>query len=138
MTEHQPMIAVRTDAGISTDSHENQPGEAQRAELAAALNALSMAEFLDVMRRVLPVQAANDADPAFRNDLVLVEILTDLDDGDVEQRLLAWPDRDHYGGGLGIDQGLCEEGTCSGCGSTVTSNAKRAICPRCGTPCGLT
>ncbi|GIG02193.1 hypothetical protein [Catellatospora citrea] len=121
-----------------TPQHEDRSGEAWRAELAAALNALPTAEFLDVMRQVLPVQAANDADPAFRNVLMLVEVSTDPDDGDVEQRVVAWPDRVHYGGGLGTYQGLCEEGTCAGCGRTVTSNAKRAVCPLCGTNCRLT
>ena len=118
--------------------HETHSGEAQLTRLVAALSALPMAEFLDVMRQVLPVQAANDADPAFRNDLMIVEVLTDLHDGEVVERLVAWPDRNRNDGGLGIYQGLCEEGTCSGCLSTVTSSAKRAICPRCGAPCGLT
>ena len=120
------------------DKQETRSGEARLTTLVAALNALPMAEFLDVMRQVLPVQAANDADPAFRADLMIVEVSTDLDDGEVGERLVAWPDRDRNGGGLGSYQGLCEEGTCSGCLSTVTSSAKRAICPRCGTPCGLT
>ncbi|WP_155370484.1 hypothetical protein [Catellatospora vulcania] len=56
---------------------EHRSGEAYRAELAAALVALPMAEFLDVMRQALPVQAANNADPAFLNDLIIVEVLTD-------------------------------------------------------------
>ncbi|GGN58972.1 hypothetical protein GCM10010112_13320 [Actinoplanes lobatus] len=118
--------------------HEARSGEAQLTMLVAALNALPMAEFLDVMRQVLPVQAANNADPAFRNDLMIVEVSTDQYDGEVDERLVAWPDRDRNGGGLGVYQGLWEEGTCSGCLSTVTSSAKRAICPRCGAPCGLT
>jgi hypothetical protein len=117
---------------------EVRSGAAQLTMLVAALSTLPLAEFLDVMRQVLPVQAANNAEPAFRNDLMIVEVLTDLDDGEVSERLVAWPDRDRNGGGLGIYQELCEEGTCPGCLRTVTSTSKRALCPRCGAPCGLT
>jgi len=40
---------------------EVRSGEAQLTMLVAALSALPLAEFLDVMRQVLPVQAANNA-----------------------------------------------------------------------------
>jgi hypothetical protein len=52
--------------------------------------------------------------------------------------VVAWPDREYYGGGFGPEPELWEDGTCPGCGVNVVSTAKRATCPVCANPCQLT
>lgn len=49
--------------------------------------------------------------------------------------IVAWPDRDYYDGDFGPEPGNYEQGTCGGCKLDVTSTAKRAFCPLCGTLC---
>ncbi len=93
------------------------------------------------MRRVVPAYAESDG--AMEARLLLAKVFWETADPptatyawDVEA--VAWPDRDHYGGGLGMDQGLWEEGQCRACGMVVTSSSKRAFCPVCGASCSLT
>ncbi|MEO3775466.1 hypothetical protein ABGB16_01170 [Micromonospora sp. B11E3] len=95
-----------------------------------------MRELVDVMRRVLP-HYTEDHD-GIRTTLVLAEATRFEDEPGLEVELVAWPDRDYYDGGLGIDQGLWEQGHCTECDTGVVSNAKRAYCPYCGSRCGLT
>jgi len=74
--------------------------------------------------------------------LVLVEIT--WEEGklrgphDWDLAAVAWPDREHYGGGFGPEPELYEQGSCTGCGIEVVSSAKLAACPVCGTHCQLT
>ena len=56
----------------------------------------------------------------------------------IDLTLVAWPDRDYHEDGLGPDQDLYEDGRCERCGTEVSSNAKRAYCPVCGSRCTLT
>lgn len=74
--------------------------------------------------------------------LVLAEIsLPPTGDPSLTQpfiQAVAWPDRDYYDGGFGSEPALYEQGSCTGCRLEVTSTAKRAICPLCGTVCHLT
>jgi hypothetical protein len=109
--------------------------------LAQALSRLSVPELLDVMRRVVPTYAESDG--AMESRLFLAQVAWEAGDpptgtAGLDVEAVAWPDRDHYGGGLGIDQGLWEQGVCDGCGMAVTSSSKRAFCPVCGSRCGLT
>jgi hypothetical protein len=108
-----------------------------RDRLAEQLSALPVRELLDVLRRVLP-QYVEESD-VLRSSLTLARAsVFDDEPVGVEVALVAWPDRDYYDGGLGPDQGLWEDGYCEGCRIVVSSNAKRAYCPLCGSPCQLT
>ncbi len=80
----------------------------EREVLAQALRRLSVPELLDVMRRVVP--ACSGSDGAMEERLILARVAWENADPttgttawDVEA--VAWPDRDPYGGRLGIDQG---------------------------------
>ncbi|MEU7843996.1 hypothetical protein AB0B39_23890 [Micromonospora sp. NPDC049114] len=109
-----------------------------RERLAGQLAALPVRELVDVLRRALPgfTQEAY----GMRTVLTLASVTWFEDDVEpgLGVELVAWPDRDYYGGGLGLDQGLWENGRCPRCDVEVTSNAKRAHCPYCGTVCALT
>lgn len=45
---------------------------------------------------------------------------------------VAYPNPTVWGDSLGPNYGLCQAGTCGGCGLTVRSNVKEGICPICG------
>lgn len=107
-----------------------------RAHIAEQLVALPVHELVDVLRRVLPQYTEDQY--GIRTALVLAEATDYEDEPGLEVELVAWPDRDYYNGGLGIDQGLWEHGHCAKCDSGIVSNAKRAYCPYCGSRCGLT
>ncbi|TCC00642.1 hypothetical protein E0H26_02945 [Micromonospora zingiberis] len=108
-----------------------------RESLAERLAALPVPELVDVLRRVLSHHTEEEY--GIRTVLVLATATTYAEErGAVDVELVAWPDREYYRGGLGIDQGLWEEGRCTSCDTSVTSNAKRAYCPVCGTRCALT
>jgi hypothetical protein len=108
-----------------------------RDRIARELAALPVAELVDVLRRVLPARVEESG--GLRNTLVLATATTYEDEPDgIDLTLVGWPDRDYYDGGLGPDQGLWEDGRCARCDTGVTSNAKRASCPVCGSPCALT
>jgi hypothetical protein len=98
---------------------------------------LPVHELVDVLRRVLP-NYTEEGD-GLRRTLVLATA-TEFDDelNGLDVALVAWPDRDYYDGGLGPDQGLWEDGHCGKCDTNVSSNAKRAYCPVCGSGCTLT
>jgi hypothetical protein len=107
-----------------------------RDRLAEQLRGLPVRELVDVLRRVLPGYAEESY--GMRTNLVLATVtVTEGEDGTLTE-FVAWPDRDYYDGGLGIDQGLWEGGHCERCGIEVTSNVKRAFCPACGGRCALT
>ncbi|GAA4585837.1 hypothetical protein GCM10023194_29740 [Planotetraspora phitsanulokensis] len=109
----------------------------ERDQLAAQLMTLPVNELVDVLRRVLP-QYTEEGN-GLRTSLVLATATEYEDEPDgIDVTLVAWPDRDYYDGGLGPDQGLWEDGDCGKCGTEVSSNAKRAFCPVCGSGCGLT
>lgn len=107
-----------------------------RDRLAGQLRGLPVRELVDVLRRVLPGYA--EERHGMRTSLVLATVTAFEEEADTLAEFVAWPDRDHYDGGLGIDQGLWEDGRCEQCGIDVTSNAKRAFCPVCGGRCALT
>jgi hypothetical protein len=124
-----PWGAARTVTRMATDE--------DRDRLAEQLMALPVHELVDVLRRVLPnhVEESN----SLRTALVLATATAYEDEPDgLDITLVAWPDRDYYDGGLGPDQGLWEDGHCEQCGADVSSNAKRAYCPVCGSKCALT
>jgi hypothetical protein len=110
-----------------------------------ALTALPMNELLDVLRPVLTERVEHPV-AGLWGSVVLAEVwwgagtydAVPTDYSNTEISVVAWPDRDYYDGGLGPDQGLWEEGTCTTCGLTVVSTGKRAACPRCGGACELT
>ncbi|MET8265575.1 hypothetical protein ABZU92_16475 [Micromonospora arida] len=109
-----------------------------RERLAGQLVALPVRELVDVLRRALP--HFTEEAYGMRTALNLASVTYFADDAEpgLNVELVAWPDRDHYDGGLGIDQGLWENGRCVSCDIEVTSNAKRAFCPYCGSACALT
>ncbi|MEV5767157.1 hypothetical protein AB0L34_21710 [Micromonospora sp. NPDC052213] len=110
-----------------------------RERLAGQLVALPVHELVDVLRRVLPSYTEAGSGSGLRTTLVLATATQDEDQPDrPDLTLVAWPDRDRYDGGLGPDQGLWEDGHCAQCDVGVTSNAKRAYCPVCGSRCFLT
>ncbi|TDC63920.1 hypothetical protein E1200_21275 [Actinomadura sp. GC306] len=112
----------------------------ERDRLAEDLLRLSLPELVDVLRRVLP--AHQEAGSFMSSALVLAQVSqpsgVDPVHGHPSTELVAWPDRDFYDGGFGPEPGLWEQGTCPGCKVEVTSTAKRAFCPHCGTLCQLT
>jgi hypothetical protein len=107
-----------------------------RDHLAEQLRGLPVRELVDVLRRVLPGYA--EERDGMRTTLVLATVTVTEGEPDTLAEFVAWPDRDYYDGGLGLDQGLWEDGRCERCGIEVTSNAKRAFCPACGEGCALT
>ncbi|MEU7995226.1 hypothetical protein AB0B83_07785 [Micromonospora sp. NPDC049060] len=107
-----------------------------RERLAEQLMALPVRELVDVLRRVLPHFTEDQY--GVRTTLTLAAVTDYEDEPGLDVELVAWPDRDYYDGGLGIDQGLWENGRCARCDVEVTSNAKRAFCPYCGSGCALT
>jgi hypothetical protein len=136
-------------AWVEAASNQLRPGlrvmavttDQEREGLAQALRRLSVPELLDVMRRVVPAYSGSDG--SMEERLFLARVAWENADPptgttawDVEA--VAWPDRDHYGGRLGMDQGLWEQGSCGACGMLVTSSSKRAFCPVCGATCSLT
>ncbi|MGW5560099.1 hypothetical protein ACWER9_23100 [Micromonospora sp. NPDC003944] len=109
-----------------------------RKRLAEHLTALPVRELVDVLRRALP--HFTEESYGTRTALTLASVTRYADDVEpgLAVELVAWPDRDFYDGGLGIDQGLWENGHCVPCDIEVVSNAKRAYCPYCGSACTLT
>ena len=111
-----------------------------RQRLAEQLLALPTAELVDVLQRVLPSRTSSAYGQT--TSVVLAEITRQTDPPDPSQELLvaavAWPDRDYYDGGFGPEPELWESGTCTDCGMELSSTAKRASCPVCGTACSLT
>ncbi|WP_435207015.1 hypothetical protein [Micromonospora sp. bgisy143] len=109
-----------------------------RQRLAEQLASLPVRELVDVLRRALP-QFTQEA-YGMRTVLTLANVtwLDDDVDPSLDIELVAWPDRDYYDGELGMDQGLWQNGRCPRCDVEVTSNAKRAHCPYCGSACTLT
>ncbi|MEV4111093.1 hypothetical protein [Nonomuraea sp. NPDC049695] len=108
-----------------------------RARLAQQLGRLPVRELVDVLGRVLP-RHAEDGD-GMRTALVLATATVyEQEPAGIDVTLVAWPDREHYDDGLGPEQGLWEDGRCARCDVEVSSNAKRARCPVCDTPCTLT
>jgi hypothetical protein len=103
-----------------------------REALAQELLRLNLPELVDVLRRVLPAHTRDGA------KLVLAEIGRLPGEDTTYIEAVAWPDRDHYNGGFGPEMANYEQGTCAGCGLEVTSTAKLAFCPLCGTRCELT
>ncbi|MEH1164644.1 hypothetical protein V6V47_04565 [Micromonospora sp. CPCC 205539] len=108
----------------------------ERDRLAEQLAALPVHELVDVMRRVLPTYTEDRY--GMRTNVVLASVTRCDQDPETILELVAWVDRDHYDGSLGIDQGLWENGHCSTCDIEVTSNGKRAFCPACGSAVALT
>ncbi|MEU5670176.1 hypothetical protein ABZ749_07335 [Micromonospora sp. NPDC047753] len=109
-----------------------------RERLAGQLMALPVHELVDVLRRALPHFTEEAYGMRTALNLASVTYFADDVEPGLNVELVAWPDRDHYDGGLGIDQGLWENGRCLSCDIEVTSNAKRAFCPYCGSACALT
>ncbi|MFI6602970.1 hypothetical protein ACIBHX_42555 [Nonomuraea sp. NPDC050536] len=108
-----------------------------RVRLARQLERLPVHDLVDVLSRVLP-QHAEDGN-GLRTKLVLATATAyEQEPVGIDVTLVAWPDRDHYDGGPGPQQGLWEDGRCAQCDVEVSSNAKRAHCPVCNTPCTLT
>lgn len=115
--------------------------EADRAALAEQISRLPVPEQIDVLRQIL---SAHDGSP--ENGLVnrwFLAVSTEyLGADDSEDRwaieAVAYPDRDHYGGGHGPEPDLYASGQCPTCRIEVVSTAKAARCPRCGSPCLLT
>ncbi|MEU8121279.1 hypothetical protein AB0C21_21425 [Spirillospora sp. NPDC049024] len=112
----------------------------ERDRLAQDLLRLDLPELVDVLRRVLP--AHGEEGSIMSSVLVLAEVSrpSDEDPSSAQPLIeaLAWPDRDYYDGGFGPEPALYEQGHCPDCGLAVTSTAKRAFCPLCGTLCHLT
>jgi hypothetical protein len=116
----------------------------ERQALADRLRSLPIPELVDVLRRVLPAHDDNGRFGLTRK-LVLAEagiydetVPRTGDDRAADLEVVAWPDRDHYGGGFGPEPDLLEQGRCDQCGLDVTSTAKQAFCAVCGTLCYLT
>ena len=111
-----------------------------RQALADRLLRLPTPELVDVLYRVLPARTSSRYDRT--TSLVLAEVNRQTDGLDDPKDLLisavAWPDRDYYDGGFGPEAELWEDGSCPRCGIEVTSTARRAVCPVCGTVCSLT
>src|SRR5690606_21686902 len=74
-------------------------GEVARERLARELLRLGLPELVDVLRRVLP--AYEERDGADVSTLVLAEVSRVLGDDQPVVEVVAWPDREHYGGALG-------------------------------------
>ncbi|MEU8173255.1 hypothetical protein AB0C14_10290 [Microbispora hainanensis] len=112
----------------------------EREALARELLRLSLPELVDVLRRVLPAHAEQGS--TMPSTLALAEISRppgrDPSSAQPFIEAVAWPDRDHYDGGFGPAPANDEQGNCPSCGLEVTSTAKRAFCPLCGTLCLLT
>jgi hypothetical protein len=115
-------------------------GDDERQALADQLLALSTPELVDVLHRVLPTRTSTRHGQT--TCMVLAEVTRQADGRGYPRDLfissVAWPDRDSHDGGFGPEPELWEGGTCRGCGIEVTSTAKRAACPVCGTTCELT
>ncbi|MGC4846558.1 hypothetical protein ACLQ3F_04930 [Micromonospora sp. DT15] len=109
-----------------------------RERLAGQLMALPVRELVDVLRRALPHFTEEAYGMRTALNLASVTYFADDLEPGLNVELVAWPDREYYDGGLGIDQGLWENGRCGTCDIEVTSNAKRAFCPYCGSACALT
>jgi hypothetical protein len=105
--------------------------DADADDLAARLGALPVYELVDLLRRVLP--AHSETEPGAQMMLTLAKV-TRSEDQETQVDVVAWPDRDHYGGGLGPHSGLWQYGTCRRCEIPLVSNAKHGLCPVCGTP----
>ncbi|WP_284748520.1 hypothetical protein [Amycolatopsis sp. RTGN1] len=112
--------------------------DGERAALAQELSRLSLVELVDVLRRVLP--GHDERDVVMPSTLCLAEVspVPARDDLPPVVEIVAWPDRDYYDGGFGGEPANREQGSCLACGLEVTSSAKRAFCPVCGTDCRLT
>ncbi|MFI5843707.1 hypothetical protein ACIA8K_28800 [Catenuloplanes sp. NPDC051500] len=115
----------------------------ERQTLADALRGLPAPELVDVLRRVLAVH--DDELNDMTRKLVLAEatrygetLPRTADDPAVSLEVVAWPDRDYYDGGFGPEPGLYEQGYCARCEIELTSTAKQAFCPICGSLCRLT
>ena len=112
----------------------------ERAFLAQELHRLSLPELVDVLRRVLPAHTDNDGSESTVLTLASISWSPDADPplNEPYVEIVAWPDRDHYGGDFGPEPALYEQGACPQCGLEVTSTAKRAFCSLCGAVCSLT
>ncbi|GIE81812.1 hypothetical protein Aph02nite_77620 [Actinoplanes philippinensis] len=114
--------------------------ECERQAITDHLLSLSLPELSDVLRHVLPSHAVDEEERnGLARKLVLAEVTVfedgisnTADDRAVPIEVVAWPDRDYYGGGFGPESGLFEQGRCRRCGVDVTSTAKQAFCPICG------
>jgi hypothetical protein len=119
-------------------------GDEGREARARELLRLTLPELVDVLRRVLPAYGDQEARNGLTSTLVLAQATrADAtarmpDEPSVTLEMVAWPDRDYYGGGFGPEPDLYEQGTCRTCRVDVTSTAKQAFCPTCGEICGLT
>ncbi|GIG62568.1 hypothetical protein Lfu02_69400 [Longispora fulva] len=113
-----------------------------RERLVGQLRQLDARELVDVLREVLPLH--DESEGSYRATLILAQATLWARDAPEEDHdpadlsAVAWPDRAYYGNRLGPDQGFWEDGQCKTCGLPVTSNAKRAQCPACGSACQLT
>jgi len=112
--------------------------DGERAVLAAELSRLPLPELVDVLRRVLPQHAEQDV--VMPSTLCLAEVspVPGRHDLPAVVEIVAWPDREYYEGGFGGEPANFEQGSCLACGIEVTSSAKRAFCPVCGSGCRLT
>lgn len=120
------------------DNIGNKSTDADRA-LAAELISLPDEHLLEVLRQVFAERRPNPEEDAYnRNRFFLATASSLLADDEVtwepwEIEAVAYPDPDHYDGGLGPDYGFCQFGECLTCGTATRSNVKNAICPICGT-----
>jgi hypothetical protein len=109
-----------------------------RQALADQLLALPTPELVDAFYRVLHVRASTSYGQTTSWVLAEVTRTEGIDSPeDLLVQVIAWPDRDYYGGGFGPEPEPWEGGTCPGCGIELVSTAKRAACPVCGTACSL-
>jgi hypothetical protein len=122
-----------------------QGSDDDRQAIANRLQALSLPEFVDVLRRVLPARGNDEGRNGLTHRLVLAaatifgeEVPLTADDRPVVLEVVAWPDRDYYDGGFGPQPDLFEQGACARCGVEVISTAKHAFCAICGELCYLT
>ncbi|GAB1646237.1 NUDIX domain-containing protein [Krasilnikovia sp. MM14-A1259] len=139
------LVVQRRDNGRWEIPGGNMSSDDEREKLAAQLRSLSLAEFIDVVRRVLPGHGDREGRNGLTRTLVLAEATKAddtvpllADEAPVTLDVVAWPDRDYYDGGFGPEPDLFEGGFCEECRVEITSTAKRAFCPVCGRLCHLT
>ena len=112
-----------------------------RQRITDYLRQMKVEELVAVLRDVFADRQPAPEEATFcRNRFFLGTAWSDLQSAEGEPErwgpwqtdAVAYPNATKYGDSLGPDYGLCEEGTCGGCGLAVRSNVKQGLCPVCG------
>ena len=119
----------------------------ERQRLSEQLARLPVEELVAVLRDVFAARLPFPEEAAFcRSRFYLGTAHSDLlsDPGAAEAwgpwqtDAVAYPNPAEWGDSLGPDYGLCQAGTCMGCGTAVRSNVKGGVCPVCGAAVWMT